>query len=79
MVGRISVKIDLGIGSFTESCLLSEKTDCQMLATTIESVFGIEIRFFSKEELLSIRDEIDRELKRREKDDDGRNPLDWFS
>lgn len=53
MVGRISVKIGLAIGPFLESCLLSERTDCQMLAATIESVSGMVIRFFSKEELLS--------------------------
>lgn len=79
MAGRISVKIGLAIGPFLESCLLSERTVRQMLATTIESVSGLDIRFFSKEELLSIRAEIDGELKRREKDDDGRNPLDRFA
>ena len=66
MVGRISVKIGLAIGPFLESCLLSERTDRQMSATTIESVSGLDIRF-SKEELLSMRAEIDGELKRREK------------
>ena len=44
-----------------------------MRATTIESVSGLDIRAFSKEELLSLRDEIDTELEAREKKKESRN------
>lgn len=50
-----------------------------MRATTIESVSGLDIRAFSKEELLSLRDEIDTELEAREKKKEGRTPLDLFA
>ena len=50
-----------------------------MRATTIESVSGLDIRAFSKEELLSLRDEIDTELEAREKKKESRTPLDLFA
>ena len=50
-----------------------------MRATTIESVSGLDIRAFSKEQLLSLRDEIDTELEAREKKKEGRTPLDLFA
>ena len=46
-----------------------------MRTTTIESVSGLDIRAFSKEELLSLRDEIDTELEAREKKKESRTPL----
>ena len=50
-----------------------------MRATPIESVSGLDIRAFSKEELLSLRDEIDTELEVREKKKESRTPLDLFA
>ena len=50
-----------------------------MRATTIESVSGLDIRAFSKEELLSLRDEIDTELEAREKKKESRTPFDLFA
>ena len=42
-----------------------------MRTTTIESVSSLDIRAFSKEELLSLRDEIDTELEARKKKKEG--------
>ena len=50
-----------------------------MRATTLESVSGMDIRAFSKEELFSLRNEIDTELEAREKKKEGRTPLDLFA
>lgn len=50
-----------------------------MKSTTIESVSGMDIRFFSEQELLSLKDEIERELKKRELSKDTRIPLDLFA
>ena len=50
-----------------------------MRTTTIESVSVLDIRAFSKEELLSLRDEIDTELEAREKKKESRTPLDLFA
>lgn len=50
-----------------------------MRVTTIESVSDMDIRTFSKEELLSLRDEIDTELEAREKKKESRTPLDLFA
>ena len=50
-----------------------------MRAATLESVSGMDIRAFSKEELFSLRDEIDTELEAREKKKESRTPLDLFA
>ncbi len=50
-----------------------------MRATTIEYVSGLDIRAFSKEEFLSLRDEMDTELEAREKKKESRTPLDLFA
>ena len=47
-----------------------------MRAATLESVSGMDIRVFLKEELLSLRDEIGKELETREKEMSP--PLDLF-
>lgn len=48
-----------------------------MKATTLESVADMDIRVFPKEELLSLRDEINKEFETREKEK--RTPLDLFA
>ena len=48
-----------------------------MRAAILESVAGMDIRVFLKEELLSLRDEIGKELATREKEK--RTPLDLFA
>ena len=50
-----------------------------MRAPTLEFVSDMDIRVFSKEELLSLRDEIDKELETREKKKESRTPLDLFA
>ena len=48
-----------------------------MRAATLESVSDMDIRVFLEEELLSLRDEIGKELETREKEK--RTPLDLFA
>ena len=48
-----------------------------MRAATLESVADMDIRVFLKEELLSLRDEIGKELEIKEKEK--RTPLDLFA